>query len=59
MGSGECCMIRGVGVLLRCGMTWEAGLRGPREDMVVERIEQTLEGKLRKIRRYRMDTNSE
>jgi hypothetical protein len=35
----------------------ELSLRGPWEEMVVERIEQTLEGKLRRIQRHRMDMN--
>jgi len=37
----------------------ELSLRGPWQEMVVERIEQSLEGKLRKIQRRRMDMNSE
>ena len=36
----------------------ELSLRGPWQEMVIERIEQTLEGKLRKIQRHRMDMNS-
>ncbi|HDY86794.1 MAG TPA: hypothetical protein ENH82_01615 [bacterium] len=35
----------------------ESTMRGPWQEMVVERIEQTLEGKLRKIQRHRMDMN--
>jgi len=35
----------------------EATMRGPWQEMVIERIEQTLEGKLRKIQRHRMDMN--
>ena len=35
----------------------ESTMRGPWQEMVVERIEQTLEGKLRKIQRHRMDIN--
>jgi len=36
----------------------ELSLKGSWQEMVVERIEQTLEGKLRKIQRHRMDMNS-
>ena len=36
----------------------ESTMRGPWQEMVIERIEQTLEGKLRKIQRHRMDMNS-
>ena len=35
----------------------ESTMRGPWQEMVIERIEQTLEGKLRKIQRHRMDIN--
>ena len=35
----------------------ESTMRGPWQEMIVERIEQTLEGKLRKIQRCRMDMN--
>ena len=35
----------------------ELSLRGPWQEMVIERIEQTLEGKLRKIQRHRVDMN--
>ena len=35
----------------------ESTMRGPWQDMVIERIEQTFEGKLRKIQRHRMDMN--
>ncbi len=35
----------------------ESTMRGPWQEMLVERIEQTLEGKLRKIQRQRMDMN--
>ena len=35
----------------------ESTMRGPWQEMVIERIEQTLEGKLRKIQRHRMDMN--
>ena len=36
----------------------ESTMRGPWQEMVVERIEQTLEGKLRKIQRCRVSMNS-
>jgi hypothetical protein len=36
----------------------ESTMRGPWQEMIVERIEQTLEGKLRKIQRHRVDMNS-
>ncbi len=35
----------------------ESTMRGPWQEMVIERIEQTLEGKLRKIQRRRIDMN--
>ena len=35
----------------------ESTMRGPWQEMIIERIEQTLEGKLRKIQRHRMDMN--
>ena len=35
----------------------ESTMRGPWQEMVVERIEQTLDGKLRKIQRHRKDMN--
>ena len=35
----------------------ESTMKGPWQEMVIERIEQTLEGKLRKIQRHRMDMN--
>ena len=35
----------------------DSTIRGPWQEMIVERIEQTLEGKLRKIQRHRMDMN--
>jgi hypothetical protein len=35
----------------------ESTMKGPWQEMVIERIEQTLEGKLRKIQRHRMAMN--
>jgi hypothetical protein len=36
----------------------ESTLRGPWQERIIERIEQTLEGQLRKIQHHRMDMNS-
>ncbi|HBG60704.1 MAG: hypothetical protein A2Y10_13110 [Planctomycetes bacterium GWF2_41_51] len=35
----------------------ESTMRGPWQEMIIEKIEQALEGKLRKIQRHRMDMN--
>jgi len=35
----------------------ESTMKGPWQEMLIERIEQTLEGKLRKIQRHRINMN--
>ena len=37
----------------------DSTMRGPWQDMIIERIEQVLEGKLKKIQRCRMNMNLE